>query len=233
MKKNNRKPKVTVLIPAHNEGKVLSKVIASVLKIHQYDIKLLVVISDKASEATKKEAKKSVAEIINIGEIAGKGIAVRQAIPYIKTKYVVQIDAYQFLPEEIPLMVEPLLSGYQVVLGTRYQKGSHVDPDSVTYLKLIGSYGLSFITSIFAGKRVTDVMAGYKAFHTNILKNLNPQTDHFGYEAELVVRAAKRKYKIINVPISYKKRVVGSSSVSSIKHGFLVLETILRTAFEK
>ncbi len=76
-------------------------------------------------------------------------------------------------------------------------------------------------------------MAGFKAFKTSVLKDLDPRTDHFGYEAELVVRAANRKYKIINVPITYKKRAEGKTSVSSFKHGLLVLQTILQTAFEK
>ena len=181
----------------------------------------------------KKVAKESKAKIINIGDQLGKGIAIRYAIPYLKTDYVVQIDAdYQFMPYEIPDLIEPLLKGYDVVLGTRYQKGSRIEPESVSLLRLVGSYGLSLITSIFAQKRVTDVMAGFKAFKTVVLKDLNPQVSHFGYEAELAVRAAKRKYKIINVPISYKKRTVGRSSVSSIKHGLLVLQTIIDTAFE-
>lgn len=233
MNKKNKKPSVTVLIPSHNEGKKLTDVIASVNKLTGYNISVLVVISDKASTETKREAKNSGVRVVSIGKIPGKGRAVRLAIPHIVSEYVIQIDAdYQFLPEEIPLFMNELLNGYDVVLGTRYQKGSHIEPDSVTYFKLIGSYGLSLITSIFARKRVTDVMAGFKGFKTAVLKELDPKIDHFGYEAELVVRAAKKKYKIINVPISYRKRTVGSSSVSSIKHGLLVLGSIIKTAVE-
>jgi glycosyltransferase involved in cell wall biosynthesis len=229
----SKRPTVTILIPTINEGKILTKVINDCLKIKQYDTTLFVIISDRSTPDTVKEAKKSKAKIINIGKKIGKGAAISHAVAYIKTDYAVQIDSdYQFLPKEIPDLIEPLLNGYDVALGTRYQKGSKVDPDSVSYLKLYGSYALSFITTIFAKKKVTDVMAGLKAFKTPVLKDLSPQVNHFGYEAELVVRAAKRGYKIVNVPISYKKRVVGKSTVSSFKHGFLVLETIIRTGLE-
>lgn len=231
--KKSKKPTVTILIPTINEGKILTKVINHCLKIKQYETKLFVIISDRTTPDTVHEAKKSKAKIIHIGKRIGKGAAVCYAVPYIKTDYVIQIDAdYQFLPKEIPNLIEPLLKGYDVTLGTRYEKGSNVDPDSVSYLRLFGSYGLSLATSLFSGKRVTDVMAGFKAFRTPVLKDLQPKVDHFGYEAELAIRAIKRGYNVVNIPISYKKREVGKSTVSSFKHGFLVLQTIIRTAFE-
>ena len=231
--KNKQKPTLTILIPSLNEGKILTKVINDCKKIKEYKQQILIVIANKSTKATKDEAEKSGEKIINTGNRLGKGAAVKFAIPHIKTDYTVQIDAdYQFLPEEIPQLITPLLNGYDVALGTRYQKGSKIEPDSVSFLRLFGSYALSLVTSIFVQKRVTDVMAGFKAFKTPVLKKLDPQVNHFGYEAELVVRAAKKGYKITNVPISYKKRNIGRSSVSSLKHGFLVLQTIIKTAFE-
>lgn len=228
-----KKPDVTVLIPSINEGKVLTRVVNDCLKIKKYNLKILIVLSNYSSKETKYEAKKAKAKVVSIGNRLGKGASIAYALPYLKTDYTVQIDAdYQFLPKEIPDMVEPLINGYDVTLGSRYQKGSFIEPESVSWLRLAGSYLLSFATSIFSGKRVTDVMAGFKGFKTSVLKDLNPQTPHFGYEAELAVRAAHKGYKILNVPISYKKRNVGRSSVSSFKHGFLVLRTIIKTAFE-
>lgn len=228
------KPTVSIIIPSVNEGKILTKVYNDCKKLQNFDLDIVIVISNMSSAATKNEAKNSGAKVLNIGDKLGKGTAVKYAIPHINSEYVVQIDAdYQFLPEEIPQLISPLLNGYDVSLGTRYEKGSNLEMESVSYIRLSGSYLLSLITSVFAKQRITDVMAGFKAFKTRVLKDLDPQTNHFGYEAELVVRAAKRGYKIKNVPISYKKRIVGKSTVSSIKHGMLVFDTIINTAFEK
>jgi glycosyltransferase involved in cell wall biosynthesis len=232
--KYKEKPTVTILIPSINEGRILTKVAKDCRKVTDYKITILIILSDKSTKTTKEEAKKTKEKIINIGNRLGKGTAIKFAIPHIKTDYTVQIDAdYQFVPNEIPKLMNPLLNGYDVSLGTRYQKGAKIDPDSVSWLRLFGSYAISLATSLFSQKRVTDVMAGFKAFKTPVLKALNPQTNHFGYEAELVVRAAKRGYKIINIPISYKKRTVGKSSLDSIKHGLLVLNTIVKTSMEK
>lgn len=227
------KPSVTILIPAVNEEKLIGKIVKDSLKIKQYDIHVLVVLDSKTTDNTKKIAKKNGAKVLNIGKGLGKGTAVRKAISSIKTPYVVQIDAdYQFHPDEIPLLMEPLLHGYDVTLGTRYQKGAWVETGSVTPLRIFGAYFLSGMTSFFAKQRITDVMAGFKGLKTPVLKKIELKTDHFGYEAEIVIRSAQKGYKIKNVPISYSAREAGNTNVNSIRHGFLVLGTILRTGFK-
>lgn len=224
----SKKVSVTVMIPAVNEEKIIGKTVRDCLKITAYDITPLVVLDSKTTDNTAKAAKGAGATVIHIGEGKGKGTAFRKAIPHLKGEYIVQIDAdYQFQPNEIPLLVKPLLEKYDVTLGTRYQEGAKVERGSVTPLKRLGSFGLSAVTSLFAKQRITDVMAGFKGFRRDVLTSLHPKTDHFGYEAELVIRAAKKKYKIKNVPITYKSRPNGYSNVSSIKHGLLVLRTIL------
>lgn len=222
------KIKITILMPALNEGKTIIKTINDCYKHTQYDVDVLVVTDSKIKKDTLEAAKTTKARIIDIGKGKGKGYAVRKAIPFLKNDIIVQLDAdYQFLPTDLPKMVEPLLQGYDVTLGTRYQRGSHIAKDSVSLLRLFGSYGLSAVTSIFAKQRITDVMAGYKGFNKGVLKKLNPKTDHFGYEAELVLKAEYYRMKIINVPISYRKRKEGRTSVSSIRDGLLVLRTII------
>ncbi len=230
MRNKPTKPHVTVLIPSLNESKNIKRIILDCLKIKKYRLDVLVVIDSKTSDDTDDVAKKAGASVV-YGKGAGKGSTFKSSIPHIKGDYVVQIDAdYQFMPYDIPKIIDPLLVGYDVSLGTRYEKESSIEKGSVSITKLIGSFFLSMTTSIASFQRVTDVMAGFKAFKTSVLRELDPQTNHFGYEAELVIKAAKKGYKIINVPISYKKRTNGKSSVSSIKHGFLVLGTIIKTA---
>lgn len=226
------KPSLTVIIPAVNEESIIKKIVQDSLKHKQYKITVLVVIDSKTTDRTKPEAIKAGAKVIHAGSNKGKGAAFRYVIPYLKSDYAIQIDAdYQFLPSEIPKLIEPLRKNYDVTLGTRYQKGAYVEKESVSVLKYFGSLFLSLATSLFARQRISDVMAGFKAFKTPALKKIAPTTNHFGYEAELVIKAAQNNYRIKNVPISYKKRTSGRSSVDSIKHGALVLETILRIGF--
>lgn len=227
------RPRVTILIPAVNEEKTIEKIVRDCLSLRQYSINVLVIVDAKTNDNTRRIAQKSGAKVIHIGAGSGKGTAIRKSLPYIKGDIVVQIDAdYQFQPNEIPLLVGPLLNSYDVTLGTRYQKGARVEKGSVSLPKRIGSFVLSLVTSIFAKQIITDVMAGFKGFKTPVLKELKPEVDHFGYEAELVLKAANKHLKILNVPITYKARPSGHSNVNSVKHGVLVLFTILKTGIK-
>jgi len=228
----NKKPLITILIPTINEDTVIRKTISDCYKLSDINIEVLVIVDNKTTEKTLQEAKKTKARIIDVGKSSGKGSAIKLAVPYIHGVYTVQIDAdYQFMPFEIPKLLVPVMDDFDVALGTRYQKGANIEKGSVSLFKLVGSFGLSAITSIFARQRISDVMAGFKAFKTSVLKQLRPEVNHFGYEAELVIKAAKEHYKIINIPITYKKRSEGRSNVASIKHGLLVLRTILSVGF--
>jgi glycosyltransferase involved in cell wall biosynthesis len=221
---------ISVIVPAYNEEKNIEKILLNIKKLSQYKLQILVAVDSKTTDNTAKIAKQNKAEVLLTKKTLGKGDVIRQAISQIKGDYAIQIDAdSQFLPSDIPKLIKPLEEGYDVTLGTRYQKGAHVQKGSVSPIKRFGSFFLSAATSVGCGVRITDVMAGFKAFKTPVLKKIKPKDPYFGYEAELVIKAAKRKYKILNVPISYKKRIIGQSTVNSLKHGFEVLQTIVST----
>ena len=231
---SSKKPIVTVLIAALNEEKNIKKTVDECFKIKEYDLEIFVVLDSKTTDNTKAVAEKAGARVIHTGKWLGKGAALRKANKHVKGDYIVQIDAdYQFLPRDIPKLIEPLRNGYDVTLGTRYRKGANVDKGAVTKFRRFGIIFLSLATSIASKKWITDVLAGFKAFRTPVMKDINMKVDHYGYEAEEVIKAAKKGYKILDVPVHYKKRITGKSNVLPLKHGFMFLDTIIRTGVGK
>jgi glycosyltransferase involved in cell wall biosynthesis len=229
MKKKIKKPKVSILIAALNEEKNVKKTVEECFKIKEYEVEVLVVLDNKTTDDTKTVAEKAGARVIQTGRWKGKGAALRKANKYISGELTVQIDAdYQFLPRDIPRMLAPLQNGYDVTLGSRYRQGSKVDKNAVTKFRRFGIIFLSLATSAFSRQIVTDVLAGFKAFRTPVLIDIDMQVDHYGYEAEVVIKAAQKGYKILDVPVHYKKRETGKSNVMPLKHGFMFLETILK-----
>ncbi len=223
------KPKVTITMAALNEEKNIGRTLSECFKLKQYNLQVLVVLDDKTTDKTAEIAEKAGATVIQTGKWKGKGAALRKAIKHIKGDYTVQIDAdYQFMPSDIPKFIDALQNGYDVALATRYEKGAKVYKDSVTPLREFGIHFLSLATSIAAGQRVTDMLAGFKAFKTKVLKDINMKEDHYGYEAEVIIKAAQKNYKIINVPIIYRKRAHGSSKLMPINDGFKFLWTIIK-----
>lgn len=229
MNKKSKKPTISVLIAALNEENIIKKTVDECFSIVDYSMDVYVVLDDKTTDKTAQVAKKAGAKIIKTGKWLGKGAALRKALPYATADYTVLIDAdYQFLPRDIPKLINPLQDGYDVTLGTRYEKGAKVEAKSVTPLRRFGIYFLSLATSIACRQRVTDVLAGFKAFKTPVLNDLHMEIDHYGYEAEVVIKAAQKGYKILNVPIQYKQRKAGKSNVNPIKHGTMFLGSILK-----
>lgn len=216
-----------------NEESIIEKTVKECLLLRNYNLEVFVVLDSKTTDNTKSVAKKAGASIIDTGEWRGKGAALRKANKYARGDYIVQLDAdYQFLPRDIPKLVEPLRNGYDVTLGTRYRAGSKVHKGSVTNFRRFGIFSLSLAASAFSGQRITDVLAGFKAFRKSVLYDIDMREDHYGYEAEVVIKAAQKKYKILEIPIEYRKREKGSSNLNPLKHGFLFLGTILRVGLK-
>ncbi len=232
MKKEKKKPLVSVMIAALNEEKNIQRTLKETFKLKKYPLEVLVVLDSKTTDKTAEVAKKVGARVIHTGKWLGKGAALRLALPRAKGDIIVQMDAdYQFMPYDIPKLVDPLLSGFDVALGSRYEKGGNPEKGSVTRLRRFGIWGLSLLTSLFCGQRITDMPAGFKAFKTLVLKDIDMQTNHYGYEAEVILKAAQKNYKIICIPIDYKTRVRGNSKLLPFKDGYLFLKTILKIGF--
>lgn len=229
-----KKHLISVMIAALNEEKNIQRTIRDTLKIKKnYNLEILVVLDSKTTDRTAEVSKKMGAKVIQTGKWLGKGAALRLALPKAKGDIVVQMDAdYQFMPHDIPKLVEPLLQGFDVALGSRYEKGGNAEKGSVTKLRRSGIFLLSMATSVFCGQMITDMPAGFKAFKRSVLEDIDMRINHYGYEAEVIIRAAQKKYKIINVPITYKKRIRGDSKLIPFKDGYLFLKTILTIGLE-
>jgi len=220
--------KVSIIVPAYNEEKNLPVVVDSLRKLSGYDFEIIIV-DDGSKDKTAEVAKNLGTKVISYSPNRGKGAAFREGIPHATGKYVIQIDAdHQFQPADIPVLLKSLEAGSDIVLGSRF-KGGTVEKGSVSKTNSFGNWVMSFAVSVFSGQRVYDIMAGFKGFRREVLRALNLKTDHFGYEAEIVVTGKSRGYKIDEVPIKYTRRVDGVSNVKKFKDGSLVLCTIVKT----
>lgn len=231
---SKKKIKVSVFLAALNEEKNVAKTVKECFSLKNYKMEVFVVIDSKTTDKTAEVAKKAGAKVIHTGKWIGKGAALRKAQRHATGDYIVQIDAdYQFLPRDIPKMIQALENGADVALATRYRKGAKVEKGSVTPLRRFGIFFLALATSVFAKTLLTDVLAGFKVFKAEVFQKVKFKESHYGYEAEEVIRAAQKGFKIVEVPVHYKKRIVGNSKLVPFKHGFLFLKTIIKTGLNR
>src|SRR6185503_7893558 len=116
-------------------------------------------------------------------------------------------------PEDIPLLVEPILSGRaDHVTASRLRGGSselHGGFDE--FLRLSGS---SFITACINRRfdcRLSDSQNGFRAIRTDVLKELDLREDVTTIEQEMIIKTLRRGLRMAEVPSHEHPRAHGCS----------------------
>ena len=68
---------------------------------------------------------------------------------------------------------------------------------------------MTIFSNIFTRLALTDVATGYKAMKSSIFKNMDLKERNFSIDAEITMRLAVNKYRVLEVPISYEPRSYG------------------------
>ena len=146
----------------------------------------------------------------------GKGEALRRAISHIPTPITVFLDADgSHDPEDIPLLVEPILEGRaDHVSASRLRGGSselHGGFDE--FFRLAGS---SFITACINwrfGCRLSDSQNGFRAIRTSVLSQLDLREDLTTIEQEMIIKTLRRGFRMAEIPSHEHRRTHGASHI--------------------
>ncbi len=207
-KGRNRMSKVAVCIPAYNEGAHIAEVITSCLK---YKIPVIV-IDDCSTDNTVLVAENAGAVVLKHETNKGKGGGMNTAIQYcIKEK----IDAAIFLdgdgqhnPESIPDFICAFeTQNADMVLGNRMN-----DVKDMPFLRWAVNALTSYMVSMLAKNKIHDVQVGYRLIRANIWETLDIKAGRFDTEPEMVLRAGRSGYKLVEVPVE----TIYADEVSSI-----------------
>jgi glycosyltransferase involved in cell wall biosynthesis len=163
----------------------------------------------------------------------GYGYPCLKAIEYLKDSppdVVVFVDAnYSDYPTEIPKLTEPIeKEGYDMVLGSRvmgeYEEGSLRPP------VLFGNWLATTLIRFFYGFKYTD-LGPFRAIRFSRLLDLNVR-DNLGWTLEMQIKAVKKKYRILEVPVTYRKGKGKSKLTGNVKGIFKVGYRILWNIFK-
>ena len=220
--------KLSILIPAYNEEKTIKDVIDSVKKVNLGKIKKeIVVVDDGSKDNTAKILKKIRGiNLVIQKKNSGKGFAIRTAIKHAIGDVIVIQDAdVEYNPEDYKDMIKPLIEKRaEIVYGCRFSK----KPKHRYKLFLFGNKFLSLLASILYGSRVEDIETCYKMMPRKIIENLNLKSNHFEIEPEITAKILKKKYKILEVPISYKSRSFKEGKKITWKDGLIAIWILVK-----
>lgn len=226
------KPNIVVIIPALNEEASIGKVIQAIPKEW---VNTIIVANNGSTDSTAIVAEQAGATVVNEPK-RGYGAACLKALEFIKMnqlnpKIVVFLDGdFSDYPEELPLLVEPILNeSADLVIGSRAL--GQREKNSMTIPQVFGNWLSTWLMAVLFGFRFTD-LGPFRAIKYAELLKLNMADTNYGWTMEMQAKALKHQLKCTEVPVNYKVRI-GTSKVSgTVKGVFLAGYKILYTLFK-
>lgn len=230
-----KKKLVSIILTSYNEEKNIGRTIKDCQSLKKIFPVEIIVVDGASKDKTVEIAKRmKVDRILRFPIKRGKGADFWAGGLLSTGEYIIQIDTdHQFQPNEIPLFVDALEKGADVVIGTRFASGGKIEKGAVTFRNLFGNWIMSLATSLACGRRITDVMAGFKGFKKNAFLALDLKERHFEYEAETVTKAIKMAMNLVQIPITYTRRRGGASGIRALRDGLNVCKAIVKVYFSK
>lgn len=208
--------KISIIVPTYNEAENIAKLIPRIgkaLSDHDYQT---VVVDDDSPDKTWKRAEelsnKYPVKVIRRTEEKGLSTAVIKGIKEVNSEIIVVMDAdLQHPPRKLPGLLKKIEEGANLAIGSRYIEGGKVE-NWGPIRRLVSKAGTFVAKALFPiVRKVSDPMTGYFAVKRDIIEvnKLNP----IGFKILLEILVMNRPEKIEEVPITFKDREKGESSL--------------------
>ena len=190
-------PKISIVIPAHNEAKAIGPLVGSVRALG-YDC---IVIDDGSVDKTGDIAGQAGAMVLKTGVKSGKGNALKLGFDYVtKNDYealIVMDGDGQHAPSDLAAFVSCYQStNADIVNGSRMN-----DPKGMPLVRLATNRFMSWLISLFCHQTIADTQCGFRLIKTNVLRAIKLQSTDFEIETEILIKASKKNFKIASVGI--------------------------------
>ncbi len=235
----NRRPKLSVVIPAYNERPTIEELL---YRVQAVDIdKEVIIVDDGSTDGTRDflqelakngnhnstvmtlpltgyELRTDNVRIFFREKNRGKGAALRLGFQEARGEIVLVQDAdLEYDPQEYHRLLEPIERGMaDVVFGTRFLGGPH---RVLFFWHSVGNKALTMLSNMFTNLNLTDVWTCYKAFRREVLQKIKFEEDRFGFEPEVTAKVAKGHWRVYEVPISYYGRTYAEGKKITWKDG--------------
>jgi len=198
---------VSIIIPCMNEEKTIGICIQKALSsLKREGLEGEIIVSDNSTDRSREIAQNMGVKVV-IPIHKGYGNAYAEGIKYAKGKYFLFTDADNTYDlSDIPKFIKPLMDNRaDFVMGTRL-KGD-IKKGSMPWLhQYIGNPLLTGILNRLFNTNISDAHCGMRAITRDAYEKLDIKSEGMEYASEMVIEAARKKLRIIEVPISYYPR---------------------------
>jgi len=217
-----------VLIPAFNEGRVLSGVMADLTRLPH----AVVVIDDGSDDDTGRRAAEYpvvvLRHLVNLGQGAALQTGIEYALGIPGIRFIVTFDADgQHTVDDIARLLAPLrASTHDVVLGSRFlerAEAAGIRPSRVMLLKVA-----AWFTRLTTGLRLTDTHSGLRALTADAAAALQIRQNRMAHASEILAQIAALKLRYCEVPIRVRYTPYSVHKGQSALNGINILWDIVK-----
>ena len=211
--------KISVVLPAKNESAAIGQTLAQIQQLqlaHE-----IIVVNDGSTDQTKQVAETAGAKVVTHPYSKGNGAAIKTGARTATGDIIVFMDADgQHDPQDIPLLLEKIKQGYDLVVGAR-QKGSQASVG-----RGIANTLYNNLATYMTEQKVEDLTSGFRAVRADKFREfLYLLPNGFSYPTTSTMAFFRAGYSVAYVPIHAAKRI-GKSHIQPLKDGvrfFLII----------
>ena len=225
---------VSVIIPALNEAESIGQVVRSM----PWDrIAECVVVDNGSTDATGAVAREAGARVITSARGYGAACRAGSRAAAASSTILVYLDGDgSDAIEELPRLLDPILRDeVDFTIGSRIR--GNREPGSMLASQVFAAHLVGLLLRLFQGVRYTD-MGAFRAIRRSSFAVLDMQELTYGWNLEMQIKAAQHGLRILEVPVSYRKRVGGESKVAgnfaaSLRAAVRILEVLFRVGLRR
>ena len=228
--------KVSIIIPCYNESDYVEIILDKINRQNNVN-KEIIVVNDGSNEKTSNILndcliKKKINILVNHDFNKGKGEALKTGLKKATGEITIFQDSdLEYDPEDYNKLINPIIANKaDIVYGSRFlsnEKGQRI----LYYWHRVGNFLLTTLTNILTNINFTDMETGYKAFKTEVIKNINIKENSFGIEPEITVKLALKNYRFYEVGISYNGRTYEEGKKIKLKDFFIAIYCLIKYRF--
>ena len=220
--------RLSVVVPVFNEEPTVGDIIRRLKKVleetgFRYEV---IVVDDCSSDDSLDVALEQGVVVYQLKRHMGKGYALRAGFAKAKGDWVATIDSDgSHLPEELPLLLLPVAQGKaDLVIGSRFLNNGE---GTTRKINKAGNHLFNKLIRLLTARSISDSQSGYRVMTRSVLESMLLGSGGYEIESEMLVKSARKPFRIAEVPITYDQRTYGRSGIDPLRDGSKILVSIL------
>jgi glycosyltransferase involved in cell wall biosynthesis len=215
---------VSVIIPTLNEAGNIRELLATIEKELAYP-KEIIVVDGNSTDGTLEIVKDSNCRLI-IEPRRGYGVALRVGMKHAKGDVVIMVDGdgtYE-LRHVNRLLARMIETDAEMCLATRMY-----DPNkAMGLMNFIGNKIITCCFNMLYKQTLSDTQSGFRAISHSAIEKVDFQETDMAFATEMLIKFAKKGFKMVEVPSSYKTRKYGKTKLRPFNSGIQIFATMLK-----